>query len=869
MTGRIIRYSEYADAPARKSALVSAIDSGQAVIALLATGASIDNLGYIVKRFSFDAGTDLSNTGMYPVMLALNCNLGQFDVDKGPTQENLAENMLLAPSRGVIGWIGRPDSRATFRTAPSSRKPSIGCSTKVSLSWGISVSPPDAHSLTMAHRGHRDTYDQMSVLGDPGLDIDLGSVTDQQVDFQNGMEMTDPVPYQNRVYSGRAGLDSTKAGVVKKGQLEGRRAYRIEGYDRTVLSPTTYWLLNDDLGIVLGAASRFLTYRIKAAQHPEGVGRFGVNCVVDGAPLSGSGIKDQYGTRIAPIYRSAPLGQEMLYAFDLQSQYGKTVSKILAGYDAASDASTGYFKATIDDIRLTATWGLPPEVGSVQMPSIVYTNQTADVSVSATDPDTFMRGDSLSVEWVVAHGYVTGTGFDVVYHAPDYVVYNVEMKARIFDKGGHVDSSMKYFSVTNYTPPGCPHLTVWNGQRFVDEGAVLTLSRIDSTRQSVFDAIPFRTKPDRPGRLLRFGLREDGNDVTSLEKVTLSLVTLDSSGTDPIGVTPDGHVMRAVDSIQPYQCLDQEEFNQVDKVRAPDGDVYRAYGSGSVTLWYDFPRHSGILSAGSGDDGGAGLMMLPLPKEANKIVAAPEGSGVPNVVTVSAWLRDSGWIEVARPAPRSKAVVPQLVDLSRYGDPSQGLSIQIEWTQSFSADDLCLYRFTRAGITEVQPVLSKATHARRGDVLSLIGTEDGRRATIEPGDEIVLEFNLGQDRTYDLGVMTFWGKYRPAATPADGGNTTSPGAKNSVFLGQNVPNPFNAATRIGVFLPSEGKVTLTIHNVLGQQVAILTDGVLVGGGHEFTWEGKDGQDRAVPTGVYFYTLRFDDVVASKKMVVVK
>ena len=90
-----------------------------------------------------------------------------------------------------------------------------------------------------------------------------------------------------------------------------------------------------------------------------------------------------------------------------------------------------------------------------------------------------------------------------------------------------------------------------------------------------------------------------------------------------------------------------------------------------------------------------------------------------------------------------------------------------------------------------------------------------------------------------------------------------------MFLGQNVPNPFNAATRIGVFLPSEGKVTLTIHNVLGQQVAILADGVLAGGGHEFTWEGKDGQDRAVPTGVYFYTLRFDDVVVSKKMVVVK
>jgi hypothetical protein len=166
----------------------------------------------------------------------------------------------------------------------------------------------------------------------------------------------------------------------------------------------------------------------------------------------------------------------------------------------------------------------------------------------------------------------------------------------------------------------------------------------------------------------------------------------------------------------------------------------------------------------------------------------------------------------------------------------------------------------------ISPVLSKATHARRGDVLSLIGTEDGRHATIEPKDEIVLEFNLGQDRTYDLGVMTFRGKYRPATTLEGGGSTASP---SSVSLRQNVPNPFNATTRIGIFLPSEGRATLTIHNVLGQQIATLADGVLAGGEHEFTWDGKDGQDRAVPTGVYFYTLRFNDAVVSKKMVVVK
>ncbi len=867
MSGVTNRYSDYSDPAARKTALVNAINLGQGLVTLLATGSYIDNLGYIVDRFQFDAATDLSNSGKYPVMLALSCNLGQFDKAADATHNSIAENLIVAPSRGVIGLIGPAGyssdlSNGPFISESLNRLFNRGITQLGNLSFAA------GQALKNSAQGLADTYDQLAVLGDPGLEIDLGSVTDHQIDFSNSMELTDPVPYQNRVYSGGAGLDSAMAGVVKRGQLEGRRSYRIDGYDKPTGPPGTYWELNGDLGITLGSASRFLTYRIKAEQHPESVGRFGVNCVVDGQLLTSTGLVDQYGTQIRPIARQAPLGQEMMYAFDLSSEFGKTVSKILVGYDAADPASSGHFRAAIDEIRLVSSWGLVPDVGSVQMPGFVFTNQTANVSVTATDPDTLFYGDALSVSWSVTSGYITGSGFNVVYHAPGSAVSNVQVRADVSDKGGHVVTVTKNFNVVVYQPPGCPHLSMWNGQRFEDEGAVLTLSRVDSVHSMVSDALPFSIERNRVGRVLRFALRENGNDVTDLEKIGLTLVTLDTTSAAPLGVTPEGHVRVGVDSIRPFQCIDQEGFDQVAKVRTADGNFYRAYGHGSVTLWYKFSGLGGTLSASVAAGDGAGLMLSGPPKPPNKLVYSPEESEAPDIVTVSVSIRDSGWVEVGRLTPRSVSTLLQLMDLSQYGDPTQGLAVKIEWNKSFSADDLCLYRFSRDGITELQLSPTRASHGRRGDVRSLIDAEDGQRTVIEPGDEISLEFNLDRDRAFDLGVMTFAGKYRPAHRTSGGGSDTSPQA-SQVTLRQNVPNPFNAETRIGFFLASEGRVTLTIYNALGQQVAVIADEHMAIGEHELSWNGKDGMGNEAPTGIYFYTLRLNGSSVSKKMVILK
>ncbi len=86
----------------------------------------------------------------------------------------------------------------------------------------------------------------------------------------------------------------------------------------------------------------------------------------------------------------------------------------------------------------------------------------------------------------------------------------------------------------------------------------------------------------------------------------------------------------------------------------------------------------------------------------------------------------------------------------------------------------------------------------------------------------------------------------------------------SFALEQNYPNPFNPATVITFTLPTSGYTTLTVYNVLGQQVADLVSRQMAAGVHEVTWNAS-GQ----PSGVYFYRLGHADGVQTRKMLLVK
>ena len=93
-----------------------------------------------------------------------------------------------------------------------------------------------------------------------------------------------------------------------------------------------------------------------------------------------------------------------------------------------------------------------------------------------------------------------------------------------------------------------------------------------------------------------------------------------------------------------------------------------------------------------------------------------------------------------------------------------------------------------------------------------------------------------------------------------------PAAPRRFGLQQNFPNPFNPSTTIVFDLPSEGRVRLTVTDLLGKEVAMLADERRPAGTHEVRF---DAASLSLPSGVYFYTLAAGGSVQSRKMVLTK
>jgi len=83
-------------------------------------------------------------------------------------------------------------------------------------------------------------------------------------------------------------------------------------------------------------------------------------------------------------------------------------------------------------------------------------------------------------------------------------------------------------------------------------------------------------------------------------------------------------------------------------------------------------------------------------------------------------------------------------------------------------------------------------------------------------------------------------------------------------LEQNFPNPFNPATNITYTIPLSGSVRLAVFNLLGQEVALIYEGVQTAG--MYTFEFKNSE---LPSGIYFYRIQAPGFVETKKMVIAK
>jgi len=88
-------------------------------------------------------------------------------------------------------------------------------------------------------------------------------------------------------------------------------------------------------------------------------------------------------------------------------------------------------------------------------------------------------------------------------------------------------------------------------------------------------------------------------------------------------------------------------------------------------------------------------------------------------------------------------------------------------------------------------------------------------------------------------------------------------------LGNNYPNPFNPMTTIEYDLPEDAKVTLTVYDIIGREVARLVNATNPAGFYKVIWDGKDKSGNLVSSGVYIYRIQAGSFTQTRKMVFIR
>lgn len=83
-------------------------------------------------------------------------------------------------------------------------------------------------------------------------------------------------------------------------------------------------------------------------------------------------------------------------------------------------------------------------------------------------------------------------------------------------------------------------------------------------------------------------------------------------------------------------------------------------------------------------------------------------------------------------------------------------------------------------------------------------------------------------------------------------------------LNQNYPNPFNPVTKIRWQSPVSGWQSLKIYDILGNEIIILVSGEKPAGVYEVEFDAGN-----LSSGVYFYTLKTETFIQTKKMILIR
>lgn len=92
---------------------------------------------------------------------------------------------------------------------------------------------------------------------------------------------------------------------------------------------------------------------------------------------------------------------------------------------------------------------------------------------------------------------------------------------------------------------------------------------------------------------------------------------------------------------------------------------------------------------------------------------------------------------------------------------------------------------------------------------------------------------------------------------------------NEFALHGNYPNPFNGQTEIAFDLPTASPVNLTVHNLLGQEVATIVNETRPAGVHHVKWIAQSSGGAPLSSGLYFLRMTAGEHVFVSKLILAR
>jgi len=116
----------------------------------------------------------------------------------------------------------------------------------------------------------------------------------------------------------------------------------------------------------------------------------------------------------------------------------------------------------------------------------------------------------------------------------------------------------------------------------------------------------------------------------------------------------------------------------------------------------------------------------------------------------------------------------------------------------------------------------------------------------------------------DFVVSTMLPRFTLVVSPLTSTNVEKVEKEIGLTLAQNFPNPFNPSTIIQYSLPSAGKVSLTVYDMLGRKISVLVDAIKTAGKYEQHFDASN-----LPSGMYLYRLDVNGFSQTRNMTLIK